>query len=78
MKSIILIVFFALFGVSTFGQVPSEHSKNTQRYPNELKGFELMKISKLKNLIPVVSTRMEAEEAGKFFIEECKKLVLVS
>lgn len=73
MKSIILIVFLALLAVSIFGQAPSEHSKNTERYPNELKGFELMKNSKLKNLIPGVSTRMDAEEAAKFFMDECKK-----
>jgi hypothetical protein len=39
------------------------------RYPNELKGFELMKNSKLKNLIPGVSTE---RDVIKVFGEDCK------
>ena len=71
MKSILLTVIFALFSAVTLGQASDK--QNNHGYPNELKGFELLEISKLKSLIPGISTEAEAEEAGKFFMDECKK-----
>ncbi len=44
-------------------------TKNSSRYPNELKGFELMKSSKLKVLTPGISTEKDVIEV---FGEECK------
>ncbi|MDQ3490405.1 MAG: hypothetical protein ACR2M8_12550 [Pyrinomonadaceae bacterium] len=71
MKSFFLTIVFAMFATATFGQVSDK--SNNYRYPNELKGFNVLEISRLKGLVPGVSTEAEAKEAGKFFMDECKK-----
>ena len=48
----------------------SNADADSSRYPNELKGYELMKRSKLKTLIPGISTETDVLTV---FGEKCKK-----
>ncbi len=68
MKLMFLIIIFALFPIITSSQVKIEDNKKPVRYSNELKGFKLMKTSKLRALVPGVSTAKEI----RIFIDECK------
>lgn len=71
MKLIFLTVVFAMFIAATSGQISDK--LNNYRYPNHLKGFNLLEVSELRSLVPGTSTKAEAEEAAKYFMDECKK-----
>ncbi len=66
-KIFVVLALLLVFALNVLCQ-SAKQSKNATKYPNELKGFELMKTSKLKILVPGVST---AEEI-KTFYEGCK------
>ncbi len=70
MKTILLAITLFVISISCFAQSKDVKAKNILRYPNELRGFKLMKTSKLKVLVPSVST---AEEVRKFYGERKSK-----
>ena len=55
-STVLLCILFLLS--SSVCQNPAAN-RDIQRYPNELKGFELMRASKLKTLVPGVSTEKD-------------------
>lgn len=69
---IVLVSVLALHSVVLCQQ--NAINKDSLRYPNELKGFELMRSSKLANLIPGVTTAEELKAAIKLLGvgEDCK------
>ena len=69
-KVFITLAFLFVFAFNVLCQ--TEKKKSSLRYPNELKGFELMQTSPLKSLIPGISTATEAQEKTKFFMQDCK------
>jgi hypothetical protein len=73
MRVIKVFIASALLFVFAFGVLcQTEGKRSSLRYPNELKGFELMKTSPLKTLIPGISTASEAQEKTSFFMKDCK------
>ena len=58
MKVLIVLVSVLIFQSVVLCQ-QSVINKDSQRYPNELKGFQLMQTSKLRNLIPGITTVQE-------------------
>lgn len=73
MKVLIVLVSVLAFHCGVLCQ-QSAINKGSLRYPNELKGFELMKTSKLGNLVPGVTTAEELKAAYKLLGvgDDCK------
>lgn len=59
----IVILMLILFPISNVFFQKAIQVPETLRYPNELKGFELMKTSKLKSLLPNISTEEDVIQA---------------
>lgn len=69
---ILIVLFYILTFQSLVLFQSNETGKDSPRYPNELKGFELMQTSKLKNLIPGVTTAGELKSAEKLLGDDCR------
>lgn len=71
MKVLIVLVSVLAFQSVVLCQ-RSVTNKDSLRYPNELKGFQLMQTSKLRNLIPGITTAKELEPANDILGYDCK------
>ncbi len=71
MKNIKVFTFLILILTLISSALCQETNKSKifTRYPNELKGFELMKSSKLKTLVPGISTE---NDVIRIFGKDCK------
>ncbi|HLM00283.1 MAG TPA: hypothetical protein VK400_04450 [Pyrinomonadaceae bacterium] len=69
-RILFVLALLPAFAVNVLCQ-KTGNGRNDARYPNELKGFELMKTSKLSALVPGVSTEQEIKKIAAFH-DECK------
>ena len=70
MKVTILLITFLILTSVLFAQ-EKQSSKRVVEYPNELKGLELMKISKLKSLILSIRTSRDKAKINQALPENC-------